>query len=118
MSSEEDGAELMAAFKRGSGKKTRTRTPQREAKELAFLPGNFISDQSSEENGTATKQSPVVTRTMVAVRAPPVRNRDEYTYYAPKEAVGSIVREFTKKGILMYEIKLKSSITKQVSGCV
>jgi chromodomain-helicase-DNA-binding protein 4 len=56
----------------------------------------------------------VSVRKAVAVKPAPVRNRHDYTYYAPTEIVQKILRKYQKKGDLMYEIKLTDGITKQV----
>jgi chromodomain-helicase-DNA-binding protein 4 len=111
MSSDDDGADLMASFKKGE----RVKPSPRAQEPQSFSPSNFISDQSSGDDA-ASKRSPVVARKAVAVRAAPVRNRSEYKYYEPvEEKLAKILREYSHKGDLLYEVKLVSGATKQVS---
>jgi hypothetical protein len=114
MSSEEDGADLMASFKKGSHPNTKAKTPPLRAKRPSFSPSGFVSEQSSGEDELQSRAPQANVRRAVAVKVMPVRNREQYTYYAPKEALKSIVREYQGKGDLMYEVKLTSGITKQV----
>ncbi|KAF2874432.1 PHD/FYVE-zinc-finger like domain-containing protein [Massariosphaeria phaeospora] len=107
MSSDEDGADLMAAFKR-----TAIGAPPRGRRQTSFSPGDFVSGESSGED---TRVAPDSMRKLVAVKAPPVRNRHQYTYYEPKDAVERILREFQKRGELMYEVKLTDGRTEQVN---
>ena len=44
-----------------------------------------------------------------------MRNRQEYTYFEPKDEVESILREFTTKGRVMYKVILEGGATKEVS---
>ncbi|KAF2690124.1 hypothetical protein K458DRAFT_290576 [Lentithecium fluviatile CBS 122367] len=115
MSSEDDGADLMAAFKKSGRTTPKPNAPPRTAQHSTFSPGNFVSEQSSGDDGPRKPAPRVGVRKLVAVRVLPVRNRHDYTFYEPKETVESIVREFQKKGDLMYEVKLASGITKQVN---
>lgn len=124
MSSDGDAADLMAAFKKGTtqgntkgtAKDPRQTTPSRR-KQPSFSRGQFISDESSAEEDEGVSQlSLPSTRKVVAVRVRPVRNRSEYTYYEPKDTVVHIMREFRRKGEIMYEVKLTSGTTKQVSS--
>jgi chromodomain-helicase-DNA-binding protein 4 len=123
MSSDDDASDLMAAFKKGApkgapkgavtqapGRASRQAPPPR--KQASFSPGQFISDDESREGDI-----PPTTRVrkVVAVRAAPVRNRSEYTYYEPEDAVEHIVREFQRRGDIMYEVKLTNGRTQQVS---
>jgi len=122
MSSDEDSASLMAAFKRGSEKysiNTSAATsskPPPSRRKPSFSPEQFISDGSSTDGGEIRGQVPLLyKRKAVAVRAPPVRNRSEYTYYEPSEIVQSIVRKSQRRGKIIYEVKLIDGNTKQVS---
>ncbi|KAF2642782.1 hypothetical protein P280DRAFT_506129 [Massarina eburnea CBS 473.64] len=112
MSSDDDGADLMAAFKKDGRGKPTPRTRER----TSFSPGNFISDQSSGEDDLVAKRpAPAVKRKAVAVRPSPVRNRHEYTYYAPVVTAEKIIREISKGKDLIYEVRLAGGHTKQVS---
>lgn len=107
MSSDEDGAALMASFKSG-----RPRAPSLKKKQ-AFSPSNFVSDQSSADEVAPQRTRPV-RRKAVAVKVPPIRNKHEYTYYPPQEEVARILREFDKHGQLMYEVRMIDGVKKQV----
>ncbi|KAF2706482.1 hypothetical protein K504DRAFT_459785 [Pleomassaria siparia CBS 279.74] len=133
MSSDEDGSDLMAAFKKGSAKTTKTpskapakaakatttraaKEPSPRRKHASFLPEQSISDESSGDKPASRKQgSPPSVRKAIVVRAPPVRNRSEYTYYEPKDTVENIVREYSRKGLIRYEVKLTNGNTRQVT---
>ncbi|KAF2465544.1 uncharacterized protein BDR25DRAFT_346076 [Lindgomyces ingoldianus] len=116
MSSSDDGAELMATFKSMS-RKHNAATPSR--KQPSMSPGLFISDESS----TGGKETAIqmarplkhVTRKAVAVQVTPVQNRKEYTYYEPKDSVEQILREYTRKGDLLFEVKLSDGTEKTLS---
>lgn len=106
-SDEEDVVNLIAAFQKGPRKLS-----LRGRSRPSFSPGNFIS---SGDEDHASQSSPAQPRKAVAVVVSPVRNREEYTYYEPREAVQNILREFTHKGDLMYEVKLSDGNTREVS---
>lgn len=135
MSSDEDATQLMAAFRKGPITKTganefksasaaspsRRSTPRRSParpslarKRASIAVESFLSDSSSEVN-VAHAESPPKVRRVLHVRASPVRDRDEYTYYEPKDEVESIVQEITTKGQVMFEVKLAGGGTTQVS---
>ena len=89
-------------------------------KRTSVSPGMFFSDDSSaqEESSKLKGKSPSrrsAGRLLVAVRVQPVINREEYVYYEPKEEVERIVREYHRKGMIMYEVKLIDGATRQVS---
>lgn len=111
MSSDEDGAALMAAFKR-NGDRNFTAAPLEPPKSVS--PRDSMSDDGSlrEESTASTPR----TQKAICVRASPVRNRHDYTYYEPKDEVDGILREFTKRGEMLYEVRLWSDKTKVVSG--
>lgn len=110
MSSEEDGAQLMAAFKKKSKREPSavvhpTFTPRRAASDalppapIAFTPVN----------------RPAPKRELISVRVSPVRDRQQYEYYAPEDEVEEIVREYVKQGEMMYEVRLVGGKSRQVS---
>lgn len=125
MSSDDDGSDLVAAFKKGAPKGAVKQAPKRASgqappphKQASFSPRQFISDnESGEGEGEGGTSIPFTTSTRkaIAVRAAPVRNRSEYTYYEPRDAVENIVRELQRKGNIMYEVKLTNGRTQQVS---
>ncbi|KAF2020910.1 hypothetical protein BU24DRAFT_10762 [Aaosphaeria arxii CBS 175.79] len=96
----------IASFQRNG---TRKRSPPAR-KSASVSPGMFFSDESSvtEEDTKNEKKKDSIDRPrkLVAVKVTPVRNREEYTYYEPEEEVHSILREYKRKGVLMYEVKL------------
>ena len=97
MSSDEDGADLMASFKKGKGS-----GPSRTRKEPSVSPGMFFSeDESSATEGgaSAVNQRRPTRKVAVAVRVPPMQHpRSEYTYHEPKETAERILREYARKG--------------------
>lgn len=113
MSSDEDGAQLMATFQ----KQTSQNAPSPQRKEQSSVPArDFILEHSSEaERGMSRAQSPRKTRRALCVRVKPVENKDEYTYYEPRDEVEAIVREFSKRGKMLYEVRLSDGSAKQVS---
>ncbi|CAI6326909.1 unnamed protein product [Periconia digitata] len=108
MSSDGDGASLMATFQ-GKGKPTTTR------RQKSFSPGDFFSDQSSAAEELQQKRKTMPRRKLIAVRVSPIRNRHEYTYHEPKETVEKVYREYDRDGILMYTVGLDGGITKGVT---
>jgi len=56
-----------------------------------------------------------MTRKAICVRAKPLVDRSEYIYYEPKEEVEGIIREFSSRGDMLYEVRLFGDRTKQVS---
>lgn len=135
MSSDEDATQLMAAFKKGGMIKTgatksrstsaaapsRRSTPRRSparrsppTKRTSIAVESFLSESSSEEDAVHAEPPPKVRR-VLHVRASPVRNREEYTYYEPQDEVRHVVREVTHKGEVMFDVKLVGGGTKQVS---
>lgn len=115
MSSDEDGSELMAAFKKKDDRKLITARPK-SPEPAAFSPGNFISDDGSggEEHVTTVASLPK-SRRAVCVRPSPIRNKHNYTYYEPQDEVHSILREFTRKGEIMCQVRLWNDKSKVVS---
>jgi hypothetical protein len=111
MSSDEDGVDLMAAFK---SKGARKATPPRAVERRQPSPAVSDSKASGSENASSRPNKPT-TRRAVCVRAKPLDDRSEYVYYEPKDEVESIVREFSRKGDVIYEVRLFGDRTKQVS---
>lgn len=111
MSSDDDGAGLMASFKRSG----QSAAPHRQ--QASFSPTDFFSDVSSDAENPAMTESSTHTnrRVAIAVRVSPLRDLDEYTYYEPKDEVERIVREFQRKGETLYEVTLSTGQSQKVS---
>lgn len=113
MSSDDDGAALMAAFKKKAVLNSAA-APSKPPKSVS--PEESISDDESQgEESNIRTASPPKARRAFYVRASPVRNRSEYTYYEPQDEVAGIIREFTKRGEMLYEVRLWGDKTKVVS---
>lgn len=108
-SDDDDTADLIASFKK-AGSVSAKKKPSSEPGEQ---PRGFVSQQKSEDD--RSKRPPRGTRRrVIAVRPSPVRNRDEYVYYEPKETAECILREYQRKGELRYDVKLVGGGTKEV----
>ncbi|KAF2849819.1 hypothetical protein T440DRAFT_425702 [Plenodomus tracheiphilus IPT5] len=110
MSSDDDGVQLMAAFKKKAGLNPsaaphRTSTPRRVVSigstpaPIAFTPIN-----------KAPKK-----RKLAYVHVSPVRNKEDYTYYEPKDEVEGIIRDYLRRGEMRYEVRLWGDKTKEIS---
>ena len=112
MSSDDDGAQLMATFKKNGGRKAAL---PRVAERPAVSPNDFISEHSpGADDGTSRSESPR-SRRALCVRVKPIGGKEEYVYYEPKDEVEGILREYSKKGDMVYEVRLFGDRTKQVS---
>jgi hypothetical protein len=113
MSSGEDSAQLVAAFqKKGSRKAAPPPSPERVVSPI----GRTASEHTLETDDAKSQSSsrPAV-RQAVCVRVKPVSNRKEYVYYEPAEEVLEILKEYSKRGDMLYEARLIGHATKQVS---
>jgi hypothetical protein len=118
MSSDEDAAGLLAAFKKQpAGKRKSSAPPPRPAEQTSFSPAAMFSEDGSKEGGTIHVATPPPRRRAVAVRVQPKKiNRKEYKYCEAREEVEEIIREFTsRKGDMKYEVRIFPEQTKQVS---
>jgi hypothetical protein len=114
MSSDEDGAELMAAFKRKGARKA---APPPRTEVEATPVEDAVSEHTAEaEAEKELTPKPLATRRAICVRVKPVSNGEEYVYYDPVEEVEEIVNEYSHKGDMLYEVKLVGNIQKQVSA--
>ena len=136
MSSDDDATQLMAAFRKGgtvkSGANARKstsatpapaprrsiprRSPTRSApprKRASIAVENLLSESSLDED-VINAESPPKVRRLLQIRPKPVYNKEEYVYYEPQDEVESIVREFTRRGMIMYEVNLAAGGTKEV----
>jgi hypothetical protein len=107
-------------LRRATSQRSSSRTPspkkqKLKQKRVSIAVENFLSDSSSGEDLDKAESPPKVRR-LLQIRPSPVRNRNEYTYYEPRDEVESIVREFTTKGRVMYMVKLEGGATKEVRG--
>lgn len=116
MSSDDDPAELMASFKRNGAPTVQAATPSPRRKQPSVSPEIPLSEQASARSmGSADLPKPNASRRVaVAVRVPPIRNPEEYTYYEPKVEVEHILRECSRRGELMYDVKLSDGTLRQV----
>jgi hypothetical protein len=112
MSSDEDSSALMAAFKKSADPKT---VLQPRTSQPVSSPQPPSEDREDIEHGTAKVIRPSQARKALCVRVKPVENKEEYTYYEPRDEIVEIMREFPKNGELLYQVRLFGGITKQVS---
>ncbi|KAH7346025.1 hypothetical protein BKA66DRAFT_576699 [Pyrenochaeta sp. MPI-SDFR-AT-0127] len=106
MSSDEDGAKLMASFKK-KGEQKSVAAPAQLEKQPSFSPADFLSEDepAGEETHKNVDTGPIIRRLMY-VRAVPVRDKHEYTYYEPEDEVEDIIREFSRRGKTVFEVRL------------
>jgi len=111
MSSDEDSAALMVAFRtKGAGSAL--------AKKKPFSPSASLANDHSDGDDDAMRAN-ILPRKQRAlcVRVPVAKiNTADYTYYEPVDEVETIVREFAGKGRnMMYQVRLFGGRIKQVS---
>lgn len=118
MSSDEDTATLMAAFKKKAA-------PGFGSNAISFQPINQHSRRASSSKARTSDnesilriQTPPVKRRLHSVRIPPVNiNRAEYTYYEVRDEVERVVREFSgKDGDVSYEVQVTGNRLMEVSS--
>jgi hypothetical protein len=112
MSSDEDGAALMAAFQKKPGP---IPISLEKAQSPVSATGSIPKLNSGAEDGASRTQTQPKTRQAVCVRVQPVQNRDQYTYFEPHDEVEEVLREFSRKGDMRYEVRLFGKASKQVS---
>lgn len=122
MSSDEDGAALMAAFKRkpapGPKANAALNAPRpAPAREASDCPATMSMQDDINEDFTMHVETPPRKRRAVCVRIPSAKvKKAEYTYYEPQDEVERILREFSgRKGEMIYEVKLSGGRVKHVS---
>ena len=112
MSSDEDGVALMAAFKIGGHKAL----PRQSAPRHSRSPNTSVPHSvSEEEENTTMSRSPPRTRRLAYIRAPPVRNKSEFEYYELEDEVVEINQEYSRRGEMLYQVRLSSGKIKEVS---
>lgn len=111
MSSSEDGEDLIAAFKKGE--KVKSIAPSSKSGSDDDLIATFKKGGAMKSITTSPQPT---TRKALCVRVLPVRNKEEYIFYEPKDEVVEIVREFSRRGIFNYEVKLLGNKTREVSA--
>jgi len=116
MSSEDDETQLMAAFKVGGRKPNAI--PSRTTVQPSISPEAFISDEDSPAESSVRRDASPKTRRAVCVRASPVRNKSQYTYYEPEEKPARIIRSLTRRGKTLYEVELGNYTVREVSEIV
>ncbi|KAH3934471.1 hypothetical protein JI435_064500 [Parastagonospora nodorum SN15] len=110
MSSDDDGAQLMAAFQR---KDSRKAAPPPKPPRIASPVEPAEPDQDVEATGRDAEEPRV--RRALCVRVKPVTNRDEYVYYEPAEEVEEILKEYSRRGDMLYEVKMTGNTKKQIN---
>ena len=115
MSSDEDGAALMAAFKKNGASKAGAASAKPTTRPAVSSPSTVSGNVSEEEGDIVNVESPPRTRRLAYVRAPPVRNKREYTYYEPQDEILAIEREYSRRGKMLYQVLLSGDTTKEVS---
>jgi hypothetical protein len=113
MSSDEDGAELMAAFKKNAGLKA---TPVEKMQSPGPAKEPTATHNSEPERSRSRASSVPKTRRALCVRVRPILNKDEYTYFEPEDEVEEIIGEFSRRRDILYDVKLISGVSKQVSA--
>jgi len=112
MSSDEDSAALMAAFRtKGAGSAL--------AKKTSFSPSAPLANDYSDGKDNVVRANILPRKQrVVCVRVPTAKiNTADYTYYEPVNEVETILREFAGKGRdMMYQVRLFGGRIKQVSG--
>ncbi|KAI4908327.1 hypothetical protein J4E90_008952 [Alternaria incomplexa] len=122
MSSDEDGAALMAAFKKkpppgpkaNAALSTPRPAPEREA---SNSPATMSVQDDMDEELTMHVNIPPRKRRAVCVRIPSAKvKKAEYKYYEPQDEVEKILREFSgRKGEMIYEVRLSGDRVKQIT---
>jgi hypothetical protein len=114
MSSDEDGATLMAAFKQNGHRKA-AQLPSRQR--ISKSPDVAMSERSATVDGSVSLPEEVhLPRRAICVRVKPVHDREEFTFYEPQEEIEDIIREFKRRGDMHYEVRLFGDTTKEVSA--
>ncbi|KAE8862308.1 hypothetical protein PTNB29_04870 [Pyrenophora teres f. teres] len=109
MSSDKDGAALMAVFKKND---TRRTLP----KETSFSPRALSTTISSDadDNAMTANALPQKQRALCVRVSPTKINTAEYKYYEPVDEVETILREFAAKGNeMLYQVRLFGGRIKQ-----
>lgn len=107
--SEDDEHELMASFKKGAAKKGPTRGWKARSQTSAR---DSSVEETEHQRTQRTKQAP---QKLLAIRVPPVQNREQYIYHDGQDAVQRVRRELEKSGELVYDVELVDGTRKQVS---
>ncbi|KAG9187335.1 hypothetical protein G6011_05206 [Alternaria panax] len=110
MSSDEDGAALMAAFKKKpAGRKQSAPLPAPASEASDSTATMSLQDNIDDNLGTIHVETPPRKRRALCVRIPQKHvKKTEYKYYEPEDEVERVLREFSvgRKGDMTYEIKL------------
>lgn len=113
MSSDEDIPALMAAFKKGRRKEKQASPGP--TTQPSPLPVSYASGSPPESPENIDVICPLPPRRLAHIRVSPVRSKHEYTYYEPEEEVMEILDESSKRGEMLYRIRLVDSTEKEVS---
>lgn len=120
-SSDEDGATLMAAFKRkGNHSAAALRLAARPPRAISAVENTPEVDEDSIREDSvreiSTKAQQAMSRRAVCVRIKPVPRKHEYTYYEPQIEIEAVMREWSRRGEMMYDVRLVGGASKEVSG--
>ncbi|KAH7396549.1 hypothetical protein DE146DRAFT_614275 [Phaeosphaeria sp. MPI-PUGE-AT-0046c] len=112
-SSEDDGAQLMAAFQRNGSRKE----PVPQVTQQPPLSRTVSStDGTPEDREDSTQAEQPSSRRAVCVRVPPVHHRDDYIYYEPRDEVEAVLRERSRRGEMLYDIRLVGGVRKEITS--
>ena len=120
MSSDEDGAALMAAFKKKLAGRNTSAPQAAPLGEASDSPATIsLQDDTNDDLEFLRIEIPPRKRRLLCVRIPRKQIRKaEYKYYEPQDEVEKVLQEASvgKKGEMMYKVKLfGSDRVKQVS---
>lgn len=116
MSSDEDTAALMAAFKKEAPSFASNAIPVQPVEQRSRRASSSLAVKSDNES-LLHVQTPPMKRRLHSVRIPPANiNRAEYTYYEARDDVERVVRKFSgEDGVMSYEVRVTGNRSKQVS---
>ncbi|KAH7135393.1 PHD/FYVE-zinc-finger like domain-containing protein [Dendryphion nanum] len=110
-----DGSIDISSFQREGNNKA----PPPPNHTASVSPGMFFSDDSSSGEELANGQRKLTahskSRTLISIRPKPLKDRDKYIYYEPRDEVVRILKEWSRKGIIIYEVKLADGKTRQAT---
>ncbi|RII05200.1 chromodomain-helicase-DNA-binding protein 4 [Alternaria sp. MG1] len=113
MSSDEDGAALIAAFKKKPAGRNTSAPQAASLEEASDSPATIsLQDDTNDDLGFLRIEIPPRKRRLLCVRIPRKQIRKaEYKYYEPQDEVEKVLQEASvgKKGEMMYKVKLFGS---------
>ena len=101
------GSDLVAVFKR------RAQRPSKQTIALSESPQIVVTDESSDETNTAPARAPP--KVLSAVRVSPPRDTTGVVFYPDPDRVASkILRQTSRKGASVFELRLLDGRTTKV----